>query len=253
MASFKCLILFVLINELEQTYLIIATAISNKQRIPRDPTNGQVISSNPNAITNNSDTEVLINGSITYMDQNSSVLIMTPNENMRKNIIHLLIMFFNIISLIYTTIKFSFVLHSMILSQNENKPLPMNMLHFAALAVEFGFCLLQLVSGCLSWVYMRRLCVFAAAQRVCFDRTRNQLQKPMNLKRLFSMSTPERFHILLGFLMLILCSLSNVAVPYFFGVAVDAANANSDLNLMNKDVFIMFTVILLGAVAGGFR
>ena len=59
----------------------------------------------------------------------------------------------------------------------------------------------------------------------------------------------------IGLVLLIICSVANIAVPYFFGVAVDAAAQQTprDLAKMTMYVLIMFAVSFVGAVAGGFR
>ncbi len=237
MSSFKALLLFVLINELEQTYLIITTHAS--------------ILSKRNSQENGADRETLINSSNNDMHQIS--FSEEHQNNFRKNILHFLLIFLNTIAFIYTTIKFSFVLNEIIKSQSEKKSKPMYWLHFSALVAELSFCLIQLLLGYLSWIFMRRLCVFAAAQHSNFDSSQSKRAKEVNLKRLISLSYPERFYIFVAFLMLLVSSISNIAVPYFFGLVIDASEKFADLSEMNKYVLYMLAVFVVGSIAGGIR
>lgn len=196
------MLLFVIINELEQTYLIIATYTSNLSKKDRQ--------------SNNSDHETLINSSNNDINQIS--FSDSTQYKLRKNILHFLLIFINTTTFIYLAIKFSFVLNEIIKCQNENKKLPMYWLHFYSLVTEFFFCFVQLFIGFLSWIFMRRLSTLAAAQSMNSDSTQNQPVKKVNLKRLISLSYPERYYIFVAFLMLLVSSVSNIAVPYFFGL-----------------------------------
>ena len=196
------MLLFVLINELEQTYLIIATYAGN---LPKRETQA-----------NNGDHETLINSSNNDIGQVS--FSDDIHYKFRKNILHFLLIFINTVSFIYVTIKFSFVLYEIIQCQNENKQLPMYWLHFSALVTELAFCFVQLFFGYSSWIFMRRLCVLATTQCINSNSSQNQPVKKVNLKRLISLSYPERYYIFIAFLMLLVSSISNIAVPYFFGL-----------------------------------
>ena len=239
LSSFKSLLLFVLINELEQTYLVITT--NSKAPTKRE------------APTASSDQETLINASTSDIDPSNSVVIQNSQHNFRKNILHFFVVFINITCLVYTAVKFAFVLHEILVDKSEKNVPPMHYYHFSALAVELGFCIAQILSACLSWTFMRRLCKLAATQRDEYDPTKTPPAKKVDIKRLISLSYPERFYILVAFLMLIIASTSNIAVPYFFGAVVDSAQKYSDLTEMNKYVFYMFAVFFVGSVAGGVR
>ena len=99
---------------------------------------------------------------------------------------------------------------------------------------------------------MRRLALFAQTQRLN-NPTGEKKTKKVNLKRLISLSYPERYHISVAFVMLIIASLTNIAVPYFFGLVVDAALKNPDLKQMNTYILYMFLVFTVGSLAGGVR
>ena len=240
-SSFKSLLLFVLINELEQTYLIITTQTNKSSK-------REVQANNAN---NNTDHENLINSNHTDVDQISFQLDST--YILRRNILHFFLILINSISFFYTAFKFSFVLYAIINNQNDKKKLPMDNFHFSALVTELVFCIVQLILGCLSWMCMRSLSKLASSQLTNYDSTQSKPIKKVNLKRLISLSYHERFYILVAFLMLLVSSVSNIAVPYFFGLVVDAAQKFTDLNEMNKYVLYMFAVFILGSVAGGIR
>lgn len=241
--SFKALLLFVLINELEQTYLVITTYTHSCNPLKREDIN--IENNNVNV-----DRETLINSSQADIDK-----ISFPSQyNFRKNILHFLLIFVNIVTFFYAALKFSFVLYNIITNNNnQNENNNMDIFHFSALATELGFCIIQLLFGCFSWIFMRRLCKIAALQRINYDSTQNKPVKRVNLKRLISLSYPERFYILIAFLMLVISSFSNIAVPYFFGLVVDAAQKFTDLSEMTKYVLYMLAVFIVGSIAGGIR
>lgn len=78
-------------------------------------------------------------------------------------------------------------------------------------------------------------------------------KKKVNLRRLISLSYPERYLIFVAFIMLIISSLTNIIVPYFFGAVVDSATKFPDMAEMNKYIGYMSLVFLIGSFAGGIR
>lgn len=75
----------------------------------------------------------------------------------------------------------------------------------------------------------------------------------MNLRRLIGLAHPERYLIMIAFVMLLISSSTNIIVPYFFGAVVDAALNFTDLSEMYKYIGYMSLVFVLGSIAGGIR
>ncbi len=77
--------------------------------------------------------------------------------------------------------------------------------------------------------------------------------KKINVKRLLSLSYPERYIIFTAFLTLILASATTIVIPFFFGSVIDAATNFTDLAKMNQYIIYMFLIYLGGSLAGGIR
>ena len=78
-------------------------------------------------------------------------------------------------------------------------------------------------------------------------------KKKINLDRLIALSFPERFLIIMAFIMLVASSVTNIVVPFFFGSVIDSAIKYTDLTEMNKYIIYMFAIYFGGSVAGGLR
>jgi len=78
-------------------------------------------------------------------------------------------------------------------------------------------------------------------------------KKNIDLKRLLSIMKPELGILFIGSIMLVISSISNIIVPYFFGIVVDSATRYSDLTEMNMFVIYMLSVLIAGSLASGFR
>ena len=87
--------------------------------------------------------------------------------------------------------------------------------------------------------------------------TRSELEqnenKKVDLKRLLKTARSELSILVGATLFMTISSVTNIIVPYFFGAVVDAATKYTDLNQMNLYVIYMFLILIIGAIASGFR
>ena len=173
----------------------------------------------------------------------------STDYKLAKRILHFLVSFVCVCASVYLAVKFSLVLSEIVQKQNK-----MSYFFFSVLVTEFGFSLVQLLLATLGWSSMRKLSLEIQAQRLRDEiDDAEPTKKGTNIRRLIGLSYPERFIIFLGFLMLIVSSVTTVIVPFFFGSVVDAALNYPDLTEMNKYVIIMFLVFFGGSIAGGIR
>nr|QUF59446.1 ATP-binding cassette transporter Abcb10-like [Brachionus angularis] len=231
LSSFKALILFVLVTELETVVIKISIEVAQNQRIP-DQTES----------TNLSDQETLV----------TEISSSLKNLRLIKKILHLTIIIVNLSSLIYISIKFGFVLNLFIKSNNQN--LPMHSFYFATLCTELGFCLIEFFTSFLSYKSMRAIGLIVNRLALSTEPETSEIpKKKASIKRLIGLSYPERFHISIAFIMLIVSSFTNIVSPYFFGSVVDSAVNYPNLTEMNKYIIYLFLIYLIGSFASGLR
>jgi len=74
-----------------------------------------------------------------------------------------------------------------------------------------------------------------------------------NAKRLAKLSKPELPIILLGFIALIISSLSSLAVPGFFGQIVEVLSTTGDINSLNNSTIALVIIFVIGSIATSIR
>jgi hypothetical protein len=232
LSSFKTLIIYISITELENVSLKIISR-SREQIIVAS-------SSEPrNQIDQGTSTET----------QNQYVFYL---EEIKKGL-QLSIFIFTFVCFSYIIIKFSFILNDIIQSTIKKEPWNIDLYCFIIICVELAFSLIEFLFSCMNWFYMRKLSTIALNQMINVETENNQEKKRVDLRRLISLSYPERYHLAIAFIMLVVASVTNIIVPYFFGTVVDSALNYPDLKEMNKYIFYMIMVFLLGSIAGGVR
>lgn len=213
---------------------------------------------------NDVDTENLVNQLIHVQDSRA-----TQNAKMLKRTLHSTLFFLNLFSLVYVSVKFGIVLNAILANKRDGLGLlfnsslspTMNYFFFAILAVQLAFDLVQFTMSCFSVRAFRKLGKHILVQyyiestRVSGENgdAQSGQKKNVNIRRLIGLSYPERFIIMIAFVMLLISSVTNIAVPYFFGLVVDSAVKNPDLVEMNKYIVYMFLVFSMGSIAGGVR
>jgi ABC-type bacteriocin/lantibiotic exporter with double-glycine peptidase domain len=258
LASFKTLIVFILVTELENATVKLATDRADIVL------NVNISAVNTNAeIESLSDTENLVNQLNRADDSHVNV-----NLKLIRKFLNAFILILNLASLAYVAIKFSFILEAIIKNQSKNQNVAivfnddltssMNYFFFSILVVQFGFVIVETVFSCLSWVFFNKLAKevmvkYYINNAINAPSSEENAKKQVNIARLISLSHPERFLIMIGFVMLIISSFTSIAVPYFFGLVVDAALKYADLVEMNKYITLFFTVFVIGSLAGGLR
>lgn len=236
LSSCKILLLFILINELEDLCLRIAFCSVNTS---------SVSSSNTDEVTVNQ----------TLNDDQENLIVNTPrtNDSLKcgKQLLHLMIILICLSSITYTSVKFALVLQ--LILQDASKP-PMDFFCFSIICVELSFSLIELLISVFSWKFMRSLIANVKNQLEQQNESNEKnTKKEINLKRLLRISRPELGLLVIAGLMLCLSSLTNVISPLFFGLVVDAAVKYPDLTEMNKYVIYMFLIYFFGSIAGGLR
>lgn len=227
-SSFKALLVFISITELESASIRIALKTASL-------TDDSNLNSNP------SDTENLINSEI------EPSLSSIETLKSLKQFLHIFTIVVNLACVIYLSIKFGFVLNLII---NDTK-LPMHYFYFAALTTEFGLCLIELLFSCFSWRNMRTIGRIVHSQASLTESEQTE-KKKVNIKRLIGLSYPERYHIAIAFVMLIISSFTNIVSPYFFGSVVDSAVNYTDLSKMNKYIIYLFVIYFWARLLAAF-
>lgn len=237
MSSLKTMIIFILVTELDtvSTKIAFNSFENNRKSEEAEASASSQIQS---------DHENLINtGSSVSISHNKTI----------KAILHMAISIFSFTCAVYTVIKFSLIMKEISrFNKNEIPSLPMDYYYLAVLCVEFGFVLIQLVISCFSWKGMRSLVLQVQKDASSTDTDKKPIPT-VNMKRLLSLSFPERYIIATAFVMLMIASLTSIVIPFFFGSVIDAATNYSDLTEMNHYIIYMFLVYLVGSVAGGIR
>nr|UOU03333.1 ATP-binding cassette subfamily B10-like [Brachionus rubens] len=236
LSSFKALLLFVLITEIESVCFKIALSTANNVR------NTQSIE--VGSSTNMSDSENLIQNPPSSNDTESLRLI--------KKCLQLTLLVSTILSLVFLAIKFGFITDLFVKSNNEK--VHMHLFYYVTLIVELAFTLIQVLFSALNWIYMRKFGKYVCSKALS-EEPENQVtkKKNVNVTRLISLSYPERYQISIAFVMLIISSFTNIVSPYFFGLVVDSAVNYTDLTEMNKYIFYLFLVYFFGSLASGLR
>lgn len=226
LSSFKTLILYICITELENVSLKI---ISRSRE--------QIIVAST-SVNDRASTET----------QNQYACYL---EEIKKGL-QLAIFIFTFVCFSYVIIKFSFILKDIIPSSIKKQSWNIDF-GFTIICVELIFSIIEFLLACMSWFYMRKLSSIALSQMISAETETNQAKKKVNLRRLISLSYPERYYLAIAFIMLVVASVTNIIVPYFFGAVVDSALNYPDLKEMNRYIFYLIMVFLLGSIAGGLR
>jgi hypothetical protein len=262
LASFKCLFAFILVSELENVTVRLSVDRAD-----------HVLNSNSNSdqggvsaeIESLSDTDQLVNR-LDHVDDSQ----LNRNLKLIQRLLHTLLAALNLASLSYVAVKFALILKQILDSKkntlatfefNSELTTAMNYFFFSILVTQFAFEVIETSLSVVSWPFFNRLgkdvmvkyyisSTLNAANESGGASTANN---EVNLIRLVSLSYPERYFIFVGFIMLIISSFTSIAVPYFFGLVVDAALKYADLVEMNKYIIYMFLVFVVGSVAGGLR
>jgi ABC-type bacteriocin/lantibiotic exporter with double-glycine peptidase domain len=195
-------------------------------------------SSNLNANTSSTDQETVNDESSTIVKVSSPLI----------KLCHLTIFLLCTSSLIYSGVKFAVVLVQITSDSSEFR---MHGFYFSAICVELGFSFVQFLFSLLSIYFMQRLRATPLSQLLQNENSTEK--KKVNIRRLISLSHPERFLIMIAFVMLMISSSTNIIVPYFFGAIVDSALNYPDLSKMSYYILYMFLVFVIGSVAAGVR
>lgn len=245
MSSFKAMLLYILICELESACIQIAihSAAKLRQEINAAETTTE---STTDTAANQHDQESLIHSSETNLGP------VTSTQKIRK-LMHLLIIGISLASFLYTVIKFSLILKEIVAYQEGKRDkLPMDYYFFAAICTELVLCFIQLIFATLSWKCMRAFTADVQRNQSNEANSDNEPKK-VNIKRLVTLSYPERYVISIAFIMLVISSATNVLLPVYFKLIIDAAMNYEDLAEMNKYIVYMFLVYFIGAISGGIR
>ena len=265
LASCKALVLFIIITELEIATVQISLNHANHVLNINNNEENQNRSrrSDAETVSFNGDTEALVNQLSHSEDNNANACL-----KLIKRSLLIVILILNFFSLVYVTVKFSFILKLIVDNQkklntyltilfNANLTPAMNFFFFSILVAQLGFELVEFIFACCSWKFLDRLSKQVLEQQfkssTLTAAAEAQNKKPVSFARLLSLSYPERFLLMIGFLLLIISSVTNIAVPYFFGLVVDSAVKFTDLKEMNKYIIYMFLVFAFGSLAGGMR
>ncbi|RNA22673.1 ABC transporter B family [Brachionus plicatilis] len=234
LSSFKALILFILISEIESACYKIAVRTASLTKRSQ--------SVDVNLSTNTDDTENLI-----------EIQDFSSTNTSAKNYLQIFSLSISVASLAFILTKFGFVTNLFIRANKEDSKLPMSYYFYAILITEFVFCFLEVLFSVLNWRFMRTFGKFVCSKALANETEDVDGKKKVNIKRLISLSYPERFHIFIAFIMLIISSFTNIVSPYFFGSVVDSAVNYTDLTEMNKYIFYLLGIYLLGSLASGIR
>lgn len=237
MTSLKSIVVFILISELETIAIDIIflrkkSSISENTEISTEETNIQT-----DEITTRDDVELNVDFTI------------PDHLKYLKSILHLSLCIVLFICLIYTIIKFSFVLNEY--NDSNPKELPFNVLFLIIIIACGCFSCLQFILSLLSWHFMRKLENIKLIEQS--DKNKQDKPRKINLRRVLSLAKPETQPLFYGFIALLGSSATQIVTPYYFGKVIDAAEKYPDLKEMNFAVLIMFLIYLFGSVASGIR
>jgi len=249
LSSVKLVLLYILISELERSCIQIAiysfpiysnAQINEINQSADEPV--EVVAST----SGTADNDLLIRETYVQITNNSFVYFF-------KRLFHFLILIICLISMIYSSVKFSLVLKLIIESQTtKSHRLPMEFYFFSIICTEFAFTLLELLFSLFSWKFMSKV-ISTILKQLISNESESDQKKNIDLKRLLSIMKPELGILFIGSIMLVISSISNIIVPYFFGIVVDSATRYSDLTEMNMFVIYMLSVLIAGSLASGFR
>ncbi len=231
-ASFKAIILFVCISELEVKVLDLLFFSRNDS-----PSNDQEVI-DQQSTGNSSEPSVGGSNTLGYL-------------NALKSFIQYCMITVAFLSLVFYVVKFGLVLNQYIANGNR---LPLDLFYFVSFVVSLAFTLVELILASLSGLFMNKL-GHTPFIELTTDNTasKSDQKKSVSLTRLFSLSKPELHLLLLGFIALCFSSATQVIAPYFFGQVIDAAEKYADLSEMNMSVLTMFLTYVVGSIASGFR
>nr|APD26511.1 ATP-binding cassette transporter subfamily B member 10-like protein [Brachionus koreanus] len=233
-SSFKALIIFILITEIESACYKIAIKTANKVKKSH--------SVDIHTSTNTDDSENLI-----------ETTDYSTNDSSAKKYLQIFNLIMSMASLAFILVKFVFVTNLYIKAKKEDKKLPISSYFYAILITELVFCFIEFLFSILNWKFMRNFGKFVCSKAMADDTQTIDDKKSVNIKRLISLSYPERFYIFTAFIMLIISSFTNIVSPYFFGSVVDSAVNYTDLSKMNKYIFYLLGIYILGSFASGIR
>ena len=183
LSSIKSIILFILITELEAHCkdLLFLT-----KKLEEDGDESE--------LTNETRDDVELN--VKYMGPEHLTYLIS--------ILHLSILLISIISVVYPIVKFSFIINTFV---KENK-MPMDIVFFSICATSAFLSLIQLLFSCTSWHFMKKL---ESVQLVKREKENEEKKaRKINLKRLFSLATPEIQRLFYGFLALVASSSTQI-------------------------------------------
>ena len=271
LSSFKALFLFILITELENSCMWIimhsikesrrestATSDSATSNLSSQFQSSELASStdstSSNQATSTGDHIFLVNSSSILENDNYNSYSETADTSSNlqyhfqiKKWSKILILIICLFSLIYLITKISTIIAITI-----NKGWPMHEIFLFTLGLEFILTVIQFTYACFCSTFMKSL-ERKIQQLVKCDKIEEEPEKSLNLKRLFLLFYPEKFCVGIALFMLIVASVTNIAVPFFFGLVVDSALKDETLDNMNCWVFYMFLTFLGGSIAGGIR
>ncbi len=240
MSSFKTMLLYILICELESVCTKIALHSLVQAKQEADAEDALI---NPEI---NHDQESLVH-------QDSNISILADSQNIRK-LVHLLILLISLACSVYTAIKFGMVLNQILEFQSAQRDkLPMDYYYFAVICTELALCSIQSLLALVSWKCMAIFMAGIKNNRSHAENGRGDKPRTVDLKRLISLSYPERHVLFVAFIMLVLSSATNVLLPVYFKLIIDAAINYEQLQEMNKYIAYMFLVYFAGAITGGLR
>jgi hypothetical protein len=236
LSSFKAMLLFILVSELENRTLL-------------DIVESTESSSSLNANTSSVDQEIVSDQAQANTTSSSANFVNVKISPPLIKLYHFMIFLLCSASLAYTAVKFGIVLVQMVSKDsNEQK---MHGFYFSIICVELAFSCVLFVFSLLSVYFMKRLRATPIAQLLQTES--GDKNKKVNLRRLISLSYPERFLISIAFVMLMISSVTNIIMPYYFGAIVDSALNYPDLSKMNYNILYLFLAFVLGSVAAGLR
>nr|QNH67877.1 ATP-binding cassette transporter subfamily B member 10-like protein [Brachionus rotundiformis] len=234
LSSFKALILFILISEIESSCYKIAINTANQVKKSQ--------SVDISSSTNTDDTESLID-----TQQNSN------GDNSVKKYLQAFTLVISLVSFAFILVKFGFVTNLFINAKKNDDKYPMSIYFYAILITEMIFCFLEFLLSLLNWRFMRNFAKLVCSKALANETEAIDDKKKVNIRRLISLSYPERYFIFSAFIMLIVSSFTNIVSPYFFGSVVDSAVNYTDLSKMNKYIFYLLGIYLIGSLASGIR
>lgn len=139
-------------------------------------------------------------------------------------------------SLIFAIIKLIFILHEIEFSK----------LYLSSIYLFLIFSTTEFLGIIIFIPYLARLKLLEQSRSAV-------TKKKVDLKRLFSLAKAERSLLIIGTLFLLLSSATQIIQPYYFGKIVDDALTSDTMRSVNTDVFIIFGINCVGALASFFR